>query len=381
MLIQSFKFGFGEPMRKVLSLILLSSPVLFAQAAPAPQSNVAPPVPPAVQAAAEVPPNAAVITLHGLCPDKPAADPKSAECQTIVTRAEFEHLAETLSPNMPGSAKQSLANDYARMLVISTEARKRGIENSEHFKDLVSFVKLQLLAQELFRSFQEQARPSAAAVEKNYNDNANKYEELSLKRLFIPRNRPDQAQALQKPGSPPTAPQQPTDAELQAEGEKLRDRLEAGNDFDTLQKEVYASAGYKTPAPPSTISNWRKEAVPPSEQQLFELKPKEFSKVMIEPAGAYIYQVLERKKVPLASVKTQIESTMTNERLRQLVDGLMAGVKPEVNQAYFGAIAAAQSSLEGGPMPNSTSGGQPAQRPEPVSPTPKSTPSVAAKPK
>ena len=83
-------------------------------------------------------------------------------------------------------------------------------------------------------------------------------------------------------------------------------------DFDTLQKEVYESAGYKTPPPPSTISSWRHEAVPPSEQQLFDLKPKEFSKVMIEPAGAYIYQVLDKKQVPLAEVKPQIESNLTN---------------------------------------------------------------------
>ena len=61
---------------------------------------------------------------------------------------------------MAANAKQSLASDYARMLVITDEARKKGLENSEHYKDLVSFLKLQLLAQELFRSFQEQAKAS-----------------------------------------------------------------------------------------------------------------------------------------------------------------------------------------------------------------------------
>ncbi len=272
---------------------------------------------------------------------------------------------------MAANAKQSLASDYARMLVITAEARKKGLENSEHYKDLVSFLKLQLLAQELFRSFQEQAKASPAEVEKYYNDNASNYEELSLKRLFIPRNRPDQVHALAKPVSPAAAPKQPSDADLQAQGEKCRTRLEAGTDFDALQKEVYSSAGYKTPPPPSTISNWRKEAVPPSEQELFDLKPKQFSKVIIEPAGAYVYQVQERKQIPLAEVKQQIETTLTNARLHQLVDGVMAGVRPEVNQAYFGAIATAQPSTEGGPMPNPMAGGSPipaAKRPQPISP-------------
>jgi hypothetical protein len=334
---------FGDLMRRPLIALLLSSGILFAQAAPAAQSNPAPATPSVTsQAPAEVPPTAPVITLHGLCPDKPAGtDPKAPDCQTVVTRAEFEHLANTLSPNMPPTAKQSLANDYARMLVVSNEARRHGLENTQHYNDLLAFLKMQLLAQELLRSYQEQAKPSAADVEKYYNDNASKYEEISLKRLFIPRNRPQDAQAPAKAGTPPTPP---TDAELLAEGEKIRSRLVAGGDFEKIEKEVYESAGFKTPPPPTSIPNWRREAVPPTEQHLFELKPKEFSKVLVEPAGAYIYQLEEKKTMPLAEVKPQIESMMTNERLRTMIDGLMGNVKPEVNQAYFRTMGAETAS-------------------------------------
>ena len=376
------------------SMILLFSAVLSAQVVAPPQTNPAPasqpssippllaaPSSPAAQPAVDVPPSAAVITLHGLCPDQ-ATDAKSPACQTVITRSEFEHLTEVLSPTMSGAAKQSLANDYARMLVISSEARKRGLEKTGHFKELVNFVKLQVLAQELFRSYQEQAKPSAAEVEKYYNDNVAKYEELSLKRLFIPRNRPDQVQALQQPGDAAAAnPKPATDAELQASAEKLLARLVAGEDFEKLQKEVYESAGYKTPPPPSTISNWRKEAVPTNEQQLFELKAKEFSKIMMEPAGAYIYQIQEKKVIPFAEVKPQIESTMTNERLHQLVDGVMAGVKPEMNQAYFSSLAASSPGTAG--MQNAPKPGLGANvPPKPAqSPTPKTPPSTATKPK
>src|SRR4051794_12848674 len=180
MITPSHSARFWRPMRKQLFFICLAASVSFAQvapnAAPAPSASTpssGTPATGATQTTQEVPANAPVITLHGLCPDKPAGtDPKSAECLTIVTRAEFEHLANTLSPNMPATAKQSLASDYARMLVISNEARKRGLENSEHYKDLVNFLKMQLLAQELFRNYQDQAKPTAAEVEKFYNENA-----------------------------------------------------------------------------------------------------------------------------------------------------------------------------------------------------------------
>jgi hypothetical protein len=339
-------------MRKQLLLIFLVSSVSLAQMAQSPQSNPAP-----VNASA-VPATAPVITLHGLCPDKPeGTDPRSSACETVVTRAEFEHLANTLSPNMPATAKQSLATDYARMLVLSSQARKRGLEDSQHYKDLVNFLKMQLLAQELFRSYQDKAKPTLAEAEKYYQDNASKYEELSVKRLFIPRNRPPQSSAQEKPDTSATAPKPLTDAELQAEGEKVRAQLMAGGDFEKLEQEIYGAAGFKTPPPPTTIPNWRPDVIPPSDKEVLELKPKEFSKVIVEPSGAYIYQLVDKKQTPFSDVKPQIESTLTQERMRQFMDGIMANVKPEVNQAYFRSMGAEptppQATPSAAPMPAS----------------------------
>ncbi len=332
-------------MLKQLSFILLTASIAFAQSplqqpnpATAPQTAVPGPLNPPPKPA-DVPPTAPVITLNGFCPDKsPATDPASPECKTVITRAEFEHLANTISPGMPAGARQSLANDYARMLVLASEAKKRGLENSPHYNELLAFVKLQVLAQELFRNLQEQSKPSEAEVEKYYNENPTKFEEVSLKRLFIPRNHPPDTSSDKKPGEP--APKPRTDADLQAEGDKARARLVAGEDFDKVQKDFYEAAGYKTPPPPTTMPAWRRESMPPAQQSLFDLKPKEFSKVLIEPAGAYVYQVVEKKLKPLSEVKSQLEATLTNERLRAQMESLTSKIKPEVNQAYFQALAA-----------------------------------------
>jgi hypothetical protein len=197
----------------------------------------------------------------------------------------------------------------------------------------MKFLKLQLLTQEMLRTMQEEAKPSQGEVEKYYSANTSKYRELSLKRLFIPRNRPETTTAAKTTLN--AASKQVTDAELQAEGEKARARLGAGEDFDKVQKELYVSAGFKTPPPPTVIPNWRQEAVPQSEQQLFDLKPKEFSKVMVEPAGAYVYQLQEIKTIPLAEVQAQIETVLTRERLQASLQAIRSTVKPELNPAYF----------------------------------------------
>jgi hypothetical protein len=71
-----------------------------------------------------------VITIANMC-DKPGAD--SAECKTVVTRADFEHLVNTVAPNSPPAARRQIASKYAQMLVMSHDAEKMGLDKTEHF--------------------------------------------------------------------------------------------------------------------------------------------------------------------------------------------------------------------------------------------------------
>ncbi len=342
-------------MRKQLLCVLLFSALVSGWALSQTSSATATPNGNTASTTADVPPTAPVITLHGLCPDKPAGtDTTSAVCQTIITRADFDHIVQTLSPNMPPMARQTLASDYARMLILSSEARKRGLENTQHYKDLVKFLEKQLLGQELMRSLQDEAKPLPSEVEKYYKDNSTRYEAIAVQRLFIPRNHPA-APVAPDAKNPPGTPKPLTDSELLTQGEKLRQQLVAGGDFEKLQKEIYEGAGFKTPPPPTSIPNWPHDAVPATQQQLFELKPKEFSKVMIEPAGAYVYQVEEIKRTPFDQVKSQIESTLTNERLRSMMDNIVSSVKPELNPAYFRINGAEGSSQSSTPKPPTVS--------------------------
>lgn len=359
----------------VFSLLLCS--IAFAQAVPPahPPQTSKPAPPAALPTPAELPPNAPVITIAGFCPSASAAEKKSPECRTVVTRAEFEKLIDTLNPKMPPQARQSVANDYAKMLVFADDAKKRGLEDTPRFKELVKFITMQVAAQELVKSIQEQTKPSDADVEKYYKDNAAKYEEISLKRIFIPRNNPN---------AKPTDPK-PTDDDLKKEGEKARAELASNADFDKVQKEIYDAKGYKTPAPPTTIPNWRKDAVPPAQASLFDLKQGELSQVMVEPAGAYIYRIEEKRTIPLETVKAEIESRLGSEQMRARMDELTSSVKPELNEAYFrsfqgpgpGMIGPAGMPSSGGTRPappNQVTVTRPAAQRSTQPTTPSSTP-------
>ena len=363
-------------MRNLLGVILIATGACFAQAAPpasSTQQATQKPAPPqrvtvanpaqvtsatAPKDAADLPPTAPVIVLKGFCPTAPkGTDPKSDACITIITKAQFEKLVDTVNPKLPPQARQSLANDYAKMLVLSNEAKKRGLQDTQHFRDFMAFMKLQVASQELIRNIQEKTKPTAAEIQRYYDEKKPDYEEISLKRVFIPRNSP-----TAKPDD-----KKPTDDDLKAEGLKVRERLAKGEDFDAVQKDVYTTKGYTTPPPPTSIPDWRQGSVPPSQKFLFDLKQGELSDVSVEAAGAYVYRVEEKKTIPLDAVKTDIETQLSRKKIQDKMDALISSAKPEFNPAYF----------HGSPGPDRMIG--PAGGPSgmlPPHPTPKTVPVV-----
>jgi PPIC-type PPIASE domain len=385
-------------MRIALILVLLATPALSQTPAGGTTPPSAAPTAPTQQPSGNVPtstpqqpaasttqpapvaPETPVITLRGFCPSAPAGtDQKSADCKTVVTRAEFEKLVNTLSPNMPGAVRQRLAQDYSQMLVLSDQAAKKGLDKTQKFEDILKFMRMRVLAQEYVTSVQENSKPTPADVEKYYQDNKSKYQELTANRLFIPRNRP--APASEKAPEPKPL----TDDQLKPRAEKFRARLAAGEGFEKLQKEAYEAAGFKTPPPP-TVTTKRLEGSSPDELELFSLKKGDLSKVIVDPAGATIYQVQETKLVPLEEVKPGIEGQLASERMRQQLDSLSTIAKPELNQAYFSSLKAEEpvrGMMPPGGAPSasqSTPGGAPrAAVPKPAaskstSTTPKATP-------
>jgi len=277
-------------------------------------------------ASVETPASAPVITIVGFCPDAPSGtDRKAPDCKTVITREAFEKMVDSIGPQMSPQARQNLANEYAKWIVLSHEAKLKGIQESQRYKDMLRLVSMQVAAQELYRTLQEQAKPSDAEIQKYYQDNSSKFEELTLRRVFVPRNNPD--------GKPED--KMPTDDEMKVEGEKIKARLAAGEDSDKLQKEIYTSRGYQAPPPPTLVPDWRRDVIPESEQSLFNLKKGELSDVFVETSGASVYRLEEKKVTPLETLKSQIEAQLTRDKLNASIESLTGSIKPELNEAYF----------------------------------------------
>jgi len=338
--------------RAVLCLLLGSlawgqattTPSAAAPSSPPPQSSAAPAqsgekTAPAEAKPAEVAPDAAVITLPGLC-DKPPAENAAADpnCKTVVTRADFEALVNAIAPNLPPPGRRQLANRYAVGLVMAAKAEQMGLDKSPRFQELLKIGRTQALAQELGRTLQEQAgQVSEKDIKDYYDKNSAAFEEADLQRIYIPRNK----QVVAPKGVKLTAAetnkrQQDGEVSMKAEATRIRAAAVAGEDWDKLQKEAFTAAGLKTNAPATSMNKQRRTALPANHASVWDLKPGEVSPLITDTSGYFLYKMGKKSVVPLDKVSDDIKATLRTQRLQGSMQAVQTSVVPGLNEAYFG---------------------------------------------
>jgi len=340
-------------------LVLLLTNMVFAQATAA-NSKAAKPATSMDQddeerapaPAPQIAPDTAVITIKGICDEKPRAAtaatktakpaaPKG-DCQTVVTRAQFEKLADALQPNMAPQVKRQLANSYPRILTMAHEARKRGLDKSPTFEEKLQFARQQLLMQELNRAIQAEAAViPEKAIADYYRDNSAAYEQATLQRIFVPKSKAlDTPRDTAKPEDV-KARQEAAEAAMTQEAEALRTRAAAGEDFEKLQKEAFDAAGLKSSPPPTNLGKMRRTNLPPTHASVFDLKSNEVSPVISDASGHYIYKLVSKQIPPLDEVKEEIHANLQSQRMKDALQNIQNSTTSELNDAYFGASPAA----------------------------------------
>jgi hypothetical protein len=316
-------------------------PAAGAQAEQSPAA-AAPAAPPEVK----VGPDDAVITLKGFCAD---ATQTGDACKTVITRAQFEKLAEALQPGMSPTIRRQLATAYSRNLRMSTVAEKRGLDKGPAFEEKMNFARMQILSQELTRALQEDSgKVTDGDIEDYYKKNEASYEQATFARIFVPR-----AKQIVPPVAKPkagatasakaSAPQPPTEAQKKAAEEamtkvaaSLRARAVQGEDFDKLQKDAYVAAGLSGSAPTTKMEKVRRTSLPANHQAVMDLKTGEVSEVISDAGGAsYIYKLVSKETLSLETVKPEIQKMISSQRYRDSMQGFQGNV--DLNDAYFGA--------------------------------------------
>jgi hypothetical protein len=322
--------GFTVRCSHLVSFLLvgLTSPLAPGQSTQAPPASGATAQQAATEEAAQpiVGPDDPVITINGFCSD-PVVE--GSACKSVVSRAQFDMLAEALQPGMPLPLRLKVASAYARNMRMAAAAKARGLDRTQGFEEEMRFARLQLLAQDLDRALKTDANNiSDDELANYYEKNRSYFEQATVARVFIPhssRLAPEANGESQKKAAADSMTKLAAD---------LRARAVQGEDMDKLQIEAYSRAGIDRVKADTKLEKVRRDALPPRHDSVMDLKPGEVSEVFSDPEGAhFIYKMIAKETLTLEEAKPEIRSAISTERYRDSMKAFQGNVA--FSDAYF----------------------------------------------
>ncbi len=308
-----------------VALLALLVTQALAQAAPAQSAAPAPAQSATAAAANAVAPDAAVITVEGVC-KVPAA--KTGACKTEISRSEFERLMAILSrqrngqaqASIPPDAKRQLAVQYSRLLLFAHLAEEQGLQNTPEGKELIHFLRLQAMTEELARSLQQKATLTPDEIRNYYEQHRDQFTQWNLQRVVVPLR--------------PKAGDQANKQELKKLAEDFRQRASQGGDFDALQKEAFEKVGMKNP-PQAKLVLLPGQSLPEAHSAVYQLKPGELSPVIEDPSGFFIYKLDSSSLVPLGENDADIHELLSGQKAQEAIRKIVESNKITLDPSYF----------------------------------------------
>ncbi|HEV7552133.1 MAG TPA: peptidyl-prolyl cis-trans isomerase [Candidatus Angelobacter sp.] len=313
-----------------------ASPAATPTASPTPQAT-----PPTLlkrdERPAELPPDAAVISVRGLCPadTSPAITntvPSTKDCNISVSKQQFDNLVKSFNTNnqaVTPAQRRGLGEKYVELLVFSEAAKAAGIENTPTYVEVMRVLRLKTLGDLYLNQLAEEYRnPSQQEIEAYYQGNQQKFEGAKLSRIYIPTNIPDPQATAEK--------KQDYQKKVQQVVDDTQARATKGEEMSKLQKDAYVALGI-TAAPPSTdLSLARHGTFPPKiDQEIFSHKAGDVFR-SDDGTGHMIYRVESRQTSPLESVKAEIVQQIYRQKMEAKTKELNAPVHAEFDEKYFG---------------------------------------------
>jgi len=271
-----------------------------------------------------------VITMDGFCDATSVIGRREKPCRTVVTRSEFEELAEAFGAEEL-AAKTQLAALFAKFSLLAREAQKQGMEKDPLFRKRLELSRIQLLGQALVRDLQAKSEQfSADDLQKFFRENPGQFEQMALRRIHIPETRyVTHPNHVQDP-LPATAP------EMKILAEKIFSRARSGEDYATLQNEALEASDLDEEHAVD-LGKMSRSHLRRSHQFISDLKPGETSSLIHDPGeGYYIYKVLSKEIPSFDSVKSEVQTALQKQRMDSWVKNITGSAQTKMNEQYFG---------------------------------------------
>lgn len=292
-------------------------------ATPTPASNAGLPgqLPPAAggPAAASVPPNTPVLTIG----------------TEKVTAAEFDafinSLPEQVKAQAQGPGKRQLAEQYARMKVLSSEARKRGLDQDPTVKARMALQSENILAGAVYTDLMSKAAVDDAAVKSAYEKSKENYEEIEARHILI----------RFKGSAVPLGEgkQELSEDQALAKVTEIRKKLAAGEDFAALAKAESDDRGSGDRG--GELGPFKRgQMVEAFQDAAFKLPVGQVSEPVKTQFGYHLIRVDKHNTTPFDEARKELEARMRPEKAREALESMVTAANVIYDETYFGAAPA-----------------------------------------
>lgn len=322
-----------------------SAPVSSATASPVATAASAVNSPAVVPVVSDLPGNAPVITIHGLCSKQHAETTKQQICATEISKDQFEQMIAAMSFNPQALnnpvAIKAFAESYVQALALADAAEKSGLDRNPQVQELMAIARIRTLADAYRRAQKEQLKNFAPEeIEAYYEAHASKFEQVELDRVFIPKS--DRSTTKQSNGE--------FEKKALEIASQLRERATKGEDLSKLQTEAYKRLGL-TPPLTTDMGTIRRGALPKAiEEDVFGLTAGELSRVEADAAGFTIYRVRSRASLPLERVQQEIVHELGQRKMDAAAAEFAKQIHSDYNDQFFSTperkIASNRSSVK-----------------------------------
>ena len=283
----------------------------------------------------QLPPDAIVLEVHGLCAAPANGFPtKSDSCTLKMTKEQFNAMLAGIGINSPVNsvpAMRSFAESYVQLMALAAAGEKAGMDKDPRFLELMKVVRVRAMA-DTYRHFVEEklSVPSTEDITAYYNQNKANYEQLRLDRIFIPKTNIK---------LPPTAQVEYNKKAFRI-AQEIRERAVNGEDIGKLQVE--AATTLNLPPPPTTDIGAKRRGVlaPAIEKDVFALKGGEVTKLEVDPSGYSIYKLRSRDTMPLEAARDEIAKELHRKNVETAMKAAMDSVHTDLNDQFFKPHAA-----------------------------------------
>ena len=307
--------------------------------------------------AATLAPSDPVITIHGLCTSTESSkSTATAKCDTVVTKQKFDEVVNALNaigPPLVPAQRHGVAEGYAATLLNYEAAKKAGVERDPRFADVMRLARMRAMGDMYNALIRQKAQAvSPQEIQDYYNANLPKFEELTLRRMTVPRYNTANLK----------------DEEFAAKARKLagemHDRAAKGDDPDIIQKDAFSALGVKDPPTTHMAMVRRGIYAPDQEKQLFGLKPGEVTGIFEQPSALIVFRLEGRETPSLEKSKDEIVRTLIREHQEKMEQARDKSVQIEYNEQYLGPQQTSAWMLPG-QSTAATGRNQPANNPNP----------------